>query len=161
MKFGRTNPVLNVLCCLFVFVVLLGCSKCSKCFRGEKGIKPLQIIDVKIGVGDTQTDKFALSDKIKVSYDLKDLFAINIGGKPNVWIRQDIMVCDATGSIVLLRPGILEIKKPLSDKPARFINEISLSAIENLKAGNYKIYLLVTDLVSFQIKLQEIPFVIK
>jgi len=141
--------VLIVICSTFV----CGCAK--------KSVKPLQIIDVKIGLGDKLTDQFGATDKIKISYDVKNMFAINISGKPYIWLRQDIMIRDSKNSIVLVHPAVLEIKKPVNEKPARFINDVSLPAIKNLNPGNFKIYIFVTDLVSFQTATKITPFIVK
>ena len=136
---------------------LSGCEKKTP----VSAVKPLEIIDVKIGIGDKQVDQFNASDKIKISYDVKNMFAINIGGKPYIWVRQDIMIRDSKNAIVLVRPAVLEIKRPVNQKPARFINEVSLSTIKNLKPGNFKIHIFLTDIVSFQTAKNIVPFVIK
>ena len=127
----------------------------------KKQVMPLEIIDVKIGSGDKQLCRFNITDKIKISYDVKNMFAINVGGKPYIWIRQDVMIRDSKNSIVLLRPSVLEIKRPVSEKPAGFINEVSLPSVKNLKPGNFKVYIFLTDLVSFQTTMKILPFTVK
>lgn len=124
-------------------------------YPGEKLGKPLKIVNLKIdnaispdGGGNIS---FRRSDKIIISYDAANLFAVRLKNKsPLIHIRQDLVLRDRRGNIVFIKPAILDVEKPLDKKPARFINEISLGAIKDLPTGEYEIGVLLTDLVGFQ-----------
>lgn len=117
--------------------------------------KPLKIVNLKIDNA-TPPDggrniSFGRSDKIIISYDASNLFAVRLKNKsPLIHIRQDLVLRDRRGNIVFIKPAILDVEKPLDKKPAKFINEISLEAIKDLPAGEYEIGVLLSDLVGFQ-----------
>lgn len=121
----------------------------------ERRPKPLKIVGLKIDNAlppdGGRNVSFGRSDKIIISYDAANLFAVRLKNKsPLIHIRQDLVLRDGRGNIVFIKPAILDVEKPLDKKPARFINEISLGAIKDLPAGEYEIGVLLSDLVGFQ-----------
>lgn len=121
----------------------------------ERRPKPLKIVNLTIDNARRpdggKNIYFGRSDKIIISYDAANLFAIRPENKsPLIHIRQDLVLRDRRGNIVFIKPAILDVKKPLDKKPAKFINEISLEAIKDLPTGEYEIGVLLTDLVGFQ-----------
>ncbi len=128
-------------------------------------LKPLKIENLKFDTV-ASVDKgviFSKEDTVVFSYELSGLVALNPADKKNnsfgknnkkedafIHIRQDLMVRDTKGNILIVKPQILEVKRILSEKPARFVNEISLKKIPTVPNGKYEIDILVTDLVGFQ-----------
>jgi len=112
---------------------------------------------------------FSRDDKIIISYDVAELFALRPKSRqvssgdsePQIHIRQDLIVKNSSGDVLLVKPAIIDLKKPLSLKPARFINEIYLSAVKDLSPGDYAIEILVTDLVGFQTSKGVLKFAVK
>jgi hypothetical protein len=49
--------------------------------------------------------------------------AVNEDDGAYFWIRQDLIIRDSKGAIVFVQPGVLDIKKPVSEKPSQFIND--------------------------------------
>ncbi|MBN1824420.1 MAG: hypothetical protein JW803_08885 [Endomicrobiales bacterium] len=94
--------------------------------------------------------EFAINEKIWVTYDVKNITAVKEDGTSSFWLRQDLIIRDKKGNVVVVQPGVLDVKKPVAEKPARFVNEISLAGVEGLKPGRYEITLLVTDVISFK-----------
>jgi hypothetical protein len=146
---------------LIIFIVLsvLLLSSCKQCpllsaFKSSCGIKnTLQITDNLVyseekGVKTPKT-VFGITEKIMLSFDVTKITAMHEKNTSIFWIRQDLVVKDLKEDIVLVKPGIIEIKKPVYEKPAKFVNEISFSNILNMKPGKYTISIIVTDLIGF------------
>jgi hypothetical protein len=142
---------LVVLVCGFAFI----CFACKKeCNKNAVVSGGFAITDVLIGSGaksiETPTNKFSAKTPIRISYDLANCTAMAIDGVPTIWLRQDAIVRDEKGNVVLVLPSIVDNKIPVTDKPLKYENEISLAGKEGLNAGRYEITMLATDLVSFQ-----------
>jgi hypothetical protein len=135
-----------------IMSVSFGCKK-----EGNKGASApgvFAITDVLIGSGakgiETPTNKFTVNTPVRISYDIANCTAMTVNGVPTIWLRQDAIVRDEKGNVVLIRPSIVDTKIAAADKPLKYENEISLAGIEGLTEGRYEITLLATDLVSFQ-----------
>jgi len=149
---------------VFIFAVVAGVTL-SSCREGRRNADSFAITDITIGSGEkgleTPRVEFALNEKIWITYDVNNITAMNAAGSQYFWIRQDIMVHDEKGAIVLVKPSVLDVKKPVAEKPVKFINEISLEGIENVKPGRFTATLLATDIVGFQTAAEKVRFTVK
>ena len=136
--------------CGFVFLGLA----CKREGNKNTATGGFAITDILLGSGvkgiETPTNKFTVNTPVRISYDLANCTAMMVNGVPTIWLRQDAIVRDEKGNVVLIAPSIIDKKIAVADKPLKYENEISLAGIDGLKEGRYEITLLATDLVSFQ-----------
>lgn len=144
------QSILILLSCAF----LLGCGS-------KKASRSLEIVGTVLGTGNAGLEaprsEFKQNEKIWVTFDVNNITAMRTKTDEYFWIRQDVKIEDANGAVVLVKPSALDVKKPLTQKPVKFINEISLAGVQNLKSGTYAITLLVTDVIGFQTTKKRIP----
>jgi len=168
--------VFGIFAVLFSVLVLSSCNKCpifSKFFcSGKSAVSSasLQITDIRIGTGEkdisTGTIVFTRVDNIIITFDVNN-FTTLAGSRPDdksgayYWLRQDIIVRDKNGGVVMLKPSIIDRNEPLYSKPLKFKNSFTLSNIRDVKPGKYTVSLLVTDLIGFQTATSNIPIKIK
>lgn len=134
---------------LLMLITLAGCNTHSATAAGTDP-DTLAVTDIlSAGAGGAANTTFERTDTIVVSYDVRNITAVRDEGKRYFWLRRDLTVRDAAGNIVLIEPGSLEGQKPLSEKPLKFKDEISLTGITGMKPGTYVISVLVTDLIGF------------
>ena len=149
---------------VLIFATAIGLTL-SSCRKYNHDADSFAITDITVGAGEkgleTPRVEFALNEKIWITYDVNNITAMNSAGSQYFWIRQDIMVQDEKGAIVLVKPSVLDVKKTVAEKPVKFINEVSLQGIENIKPGRFTATLLVTDIVGFQTATQKARFTVK
>ena len=149
---------LLIFCFSFLFVI--ACKKCP--FLHKASINnSFSIIDTRIGTG-TKTleiykNKFFKNDKIWIAYDLKNITGLIEGNEMYFRLRQDLTIKDKDGNITVFKPGVIDIKDKIINKPLRFVNSIDLTNLD-IKPGKYFAVLLATDLASFKTSREEIEF---
>lgn len=158
MTLGKSNQAVAVTV-LFSLLVLSSCAYKNRETQNGGKSDSFNITDLTIGAGvnESKTD-FNKKEKIWLSFDAENITAIKENGTSNFWLREDLIIRDSNGAIVMLQPNVFEIKKPISEKPVKFNNEISLSNVENLNPGKYSITILLTDLAGFQISAKTVLF---
>ena len=65
------------------------------------------------------------------------------------------------GLILLEKSDVINMKKPVYEKPLRFTNDIGFTNVKNIKPGKYAATILVTDLIGFNTDEQTINFTLK
>lgn len=149
---------------IFTFVSCKQCPVMSKFIHHKNTNSSFQITDLNISLlsnGPNAKNEFNINDKIRISFDVKNLVAVKENNRSFIWIRQDLSVKDLLGNIVLMKPGIIDIKKPVYEKPLKFTNDLIFTSIKNLKPGKYTATLLVTDLIGFNSDEKTINFTLK
>jgi hypothetical protein len=150
--------LLAILCLTFIFV-----SACNKCpFMNKISNKSsFSIIDTRIGTGvkslEVYKNKFEKKDIIWIAYDVKNITGLVEGNDVLFWIRQDLAIKDINGNIIVLKPGVIEIKDKTINKPLRFVNQIDLSNLD-IKPGKYTAIILATDMTAFKTSQEIIEF---
>jgi len=165
----QVRKSLYIITFIFSALILSSCSKCPICgsYFGSNNThaKSLRISDVRIGTGETDitigTIVFNTDEKIIITLDVKNLTTLSENGLNYYWIREDLVVRDKNGGMVLLKPAIIDGKEPIYSKPLKFKNMFTLSHIEGIKPGNYTVSILVTDLIKFQTATTTIPIKVK
>lgn len=158
----KTTSMGRAILFLILAGVLASCGKgkCQPSSASGGNVSPFEIIDVRVGTGaqDLEHAKtvFRQDQKIWVSYDIRNITAMNTDKGPIFWVRQDVIVRDSKQNVVLLMPDVIMVKKALAQKPAKFVNELSLAGVKDLKEGSYTITLLATDLISFTVARKDI-----
>jgi hypothetical protein len=161
----------------FVFTVILVLAVAScKCpimskfchCKNIAGGAGLEITDVRIGTGDKEITEgkiqFGANEKIIITFNVKNFTTLaEYSGAKNLtyyYIRQDLIVRDNKGGVVLLMPSIMNEKKIIQAMPQKFTDTFSLSNVAGLKPGNYTVSLLATDLIGFHTAFAEVPIII-
>lgn len=139
---------------------LISCSKCPLCKKffcktsKEAPASGFQLIDVRVGGGakglEMPKTSFTKNEIIWLTFDVSNITAVREKGMSYFWIREDLIIRDKDGAIVILRPDIINAKRLVTNKPVKFTNRITLDSVKDLKPGTYTITLLGTDLVGFQ-----------
>ncbi|MCX5781622.1 MAG: hypothetical protein NT145_02805 [Elusimicrobia bacterium] len=159
-----------------VIVFALAFASCSKCpILGKMwGSKPtgssLEISDIRIGTGENDisngTIVFSPNEKIIITFNVKNMTTLAEKGPKDesmdyYWLREDLIVRDKNGGVVLLQPSMIDGKEPLFAKPLKFKNSFTLSGIEGVKPEKYSVTMIATDLIGFQTATTTIPIKIK
>ena len=163
----------------FAFILILLLSSCGKCpilskLCGSKqksaSTTAFEITDARIGAGDKDISEgrivFDANEKIIITFDVRNFTTLtenwlNNSGITYYWIREDLMVRDKKGAIVMLQPAVIDGRQPTYTKPLKFKNSFTLSKIDGVKPGRYTVTLLATDLIGFQTATTTIPIKIK
>jgi len=161
---------------LLLVLLLSSCGKCpilnKLCGSKQKNVNStaFEICDSRIGSGDKDIAEgkinFSANENIIITFDVRNFTTLtenwlNNSGITYYWIREDIIVRDKKGAIVLLQPAVIDGKSPLYAKPLKFRNSFTLSKIDGVKPGPYTVTLLATDLIGFQTALTTIPIKVK
>ncbi len=157
---------------IFLVFAISSCEKCSALRRffssKQKTVNGtiFEISDVRIGAGknDISQGKIVFNEKeeIIITFDVRNFTTLsenwlNNSGVTYYWLREDLVVRDKNGGIVLLHPAMIDGRQPLYAKPLKFKNSFSLANINGVKPGRYTISLLVTDLIGFKTTTTTIP----
>jgi hypothetical protein len=125
----------------------------------------LQVTDTRIGTGIADiaigTTVFNADENIVATFDVKNIAALTENGINYYWLREDLVVRDSNGAIVLVKPAIIDGKEPLFSKPLKFKNSFTMSGVSGIKPGKYNVVIFVTDIVSLKTAKTEIPITIK
>jgi hypothetical protein len=160
----------------FAFMVLLAltvssckCPIMSKFCHCKNSSGGLEVTDIRIGTGDKGIAEgkieFKASEKIIITFNVKNFttLAENTAAKKLTYyyIRQDLIVRDNKGGVVLLMPSIINEKKIIQAMPQKFTDIFYLSNVAGLKPGNYTVSLLATDMIGFKTAAADMPIIIK
>jgi len=129
----------------------------------------LEITDIRIGAGDKGITEgkiqFAANEKIIITFNVKNFTTLTEKSAAKnltyYYIRQDLIVRDKKGGIVLLMPSVINEKRIIQAMPQKFMDTFTLSNAAGLKPGNYTVTLLATDLIGFHMASADVPLIIQ
>jgi|GEM_PF-5470074 len=103
------------------------------------------------------TTLFEKNSTVWLTYDVQGFTLIKETGK--IGLRQDLVVINPSGQIILAMPAIIQYTDVISKKPKSFTNKINLG--KNAASGKYTAIVNICDLYNLVSDRQEISFSVK